>query len=215
MNTNTHFWYICRSILLRIRNVSGKSCREYQNTYFMFGTFFFFNSCPLWDKKFTLEQATKDQKGSIWGWWPKPRNGCFTPGKDPAPNVFEAGWTPGPAWNGEENLASAGIRSPDRPAGSESLYRLRYPGPRLWDMWKNTVQPGWPQMTVWRMGNVSWITKATNIYSEYVLLIGFPLQQWLYERAPMLYVHCLSCLTAYTRYAKTCTNGQHRYWLQS
>jgi len=74
-------------------------------------------------------------------------------------------------------------------------------------MWKNNVQPGWPQMTVWRMRIVSWITKATNIHSEYVLLIGFPLQQWLHERASALYVHCLSCLTAYERYAKTCTNG--------
>jgi hypothetical protein len=29
-----------------------------------------------------------------------------------------------------ENLAHIGIRSPDRPARSESLYRLSYPGPR-------------------------------------------------------------------------------------
>jgi hypothetical protein len=29
---------------------------------------------------------------------------------------------------GAESLASAGIRSPDRPARSESLYRLSYPG---------------------------------------------------------------------------------------
>ena len=28
---------------------------------------------------------------------------------------------------GAENLASTGIRSPDRPARSESLYRLSYP----------------------------------------------------------------------------------------
>ena len=31
-----------------------------------------------------------------------------------------------------------------------------------------------------------WITKATNTHSEYVILIGFPLQQWLHERASML-----------------------------
>ena len=31
---------------------------------------------------------------------------------------------------GEENLAHTGIRSPDRPARSESLYRLSYRGPR-------------------------------------------------------------------------------------
>jgi hypothetical protein len=32
------------------------------------------------------------------------------------------------AWTGAENLASTGIRSPDRPVRSESLYRLIYPG---------------------------------------------------------------------------------------
>jgi len=30
---------------------------------------------------------------------------------------------------GAENLVHTGIRSPDRPARSESLYRLRYPAP--------------------------------------------------------------------------------------
>ena len=51
----------------------------------------------------------------------------FTPGKEPVPIVHEAGWAPGPVWTGAENLASTGIRSPDRPARSQSLYRLRYP----------------------------------------------------------------------------------------
>jgi hypothetical protein len=45
----------------------------------------------------------------------------FTPGKDPVHIVQETGWVPGP-----ENLASAGIRSPDRPARSQSLYRMSY-----------------------------------------------------------------------------------------
>jgi len=33
-----------------------------------------------------------------------------------------------PVWTGAENLAPAGIRSPDRPVINESLYRLSYPG---------------------------------------------------------------------------------------
>jgi len=41
--------------------------------------------------------------------------------KDPVPIVLEAGWAPGPVWTGAENLASAGIRSPDRPARSQSF----------------------------------------------------------------------------------------------
>ena len=44
------------------------------------------------------------------------------------------------------------------------------------------VQPGRPQMTVWRMHIACWIPKATNTHSEYVILIAFPLQQWLHER---------------------------------
>ena len=50
------------------------------------------------------------------------------PGKDPVPIVQEAGWAPGPVWTGAENLAPTGIRSPDRPSHSQSLYRLSYTG---------------------------------------------------------------------------------------
>jgi len=50
----------------------------------------------------------------------------FTLGKDPVPIVQEAGWAPGPVWTGEENLTPTGIRSPNRPARSQSLYRLSY-----------------------------------------------------------------------------------------
>ena len=62
------------------------------------------------------------------GWVSTPRPGCFTPGKDPVPIVQEAGWGSQPGWTGAENLAPTGIRSPDRPTRSESLYRLSYPG---------------------------------------------------------------------------------------
>ena len=47
-------------------------------------------------------------------------------GKDPVPIVQETGCTPGQVWTGAENLAFTGIRSPDRPARSQSLYRLSY-----------------------------------------------------------------------------------------
>ena len=42
----------------------------------------------------------------------------------------EAGWAPGPVWTGAENLAHNGIRYPDSPARSQSLYLLSYPGPQ-------------------------------------------------------------------------------------
>ena len=61
-------------------------------------------------------------------WWvsvtPRPP---FTPEIDPVPIVQEAGWAPGSIWTGAENLAPTGIRSPDRSARNQSLYRLRYP----------------------------------------------------------------------------------------
>ena len=40
--------------------------------------------------------------------------------------------------------------------------------------------------TILRMLIACWITKATDTRSEYVILIAFPLQQWLYECASML-----------------------------
>ena len=49
------------------------------------------------------------------------------PGKIPVPFVQEAGWAPGPVGTGTESLDPTGIRSLDRPARSQSLYRLRYP----------------------------------------------------------------------------------------
>jgi hypothetical protein len=52
---------------------------------------------------------------------------AFIPGKDPVPIVQEAGWAPGPVWTCAKNLAPTGIRSPERPARSQSLYRLSYP----------------------------------------------------------------------------------------
>jgi len=50
-------------------------------------------------------------------------------------------------------------------------------------------------MTIRRMRIACWKTKATNTHSEYVILIVFPLQQWLHERASMLrYTYSLSVL---------------------
>ena len=49
--------------------------------------------------------------------------------RDPVPIVWEAQWAPGPVWTGAENVGPTGIRSTDRAARSESLYRLSYPGP--------------------------------------------------------------------------------------
>jgi hypothetical protein len=41
-------------------------------------------------------------------------------------------------------------------------------------MWKNTVEPDRPQMTIWHIACS--IPKTTNTHSEYVILTAFPLQ---------------------------------------
>jgi len=49
----------------------------------------------------------------------------FTPGKDPVPILQEAGWAPGPIWTGGKSRPHRDS-IPDRPARSQSLYRLSY-----------------------------------------------------------------------------------------
>ena len=61
---------------------------------------------------------------------------------------------------------------------------------------KNMIEPDMPQVTVRRMRFACWMIKATDTHSEYVILIGFPRQQWLRERVSMLrctYTACLLC----------------------
>jgi hypothetical protein len=46
---------------------------------------------------------------------------------------------------------------------------------------------------IWRMRVLCLISESTNTHPEYAILIAFPLQQWLHERASLLrymYVHC-------------------------
>ena len=49
-----------------------------------------------------------------------------TPGKDPVPILQEAGWVPEPVWTGGKSHPHRDS-IPDRPARSQSLYRLSYP----------------------------------------------------------------------------------------
>jgi len=51
-------------------------------------------------------------------------------------------------------------------------------------------------MTIWRMRIASWVTKATDKHSEYVIFITFPLRQWLCERALMLRYTFIASLVA-------------------
>jgi len=49
----------------------------------------------------------------------------FTPGKDSVHILQEAGWTPGSVWTGGKSRPHRDL-IPDRPARSQSLYRLSY-----------------------------------------------------------------------------------------
>jgi hypothetical protein len=43
----------------------------------------------------------------------------------------------------------------------------------VYQMWKNTVQPGSPQKTIWRLRIACWVPRTTNThfrYMEYLLL---------------------------------------------
>jgi len=61
---------------------------------------------------------------------------------------------------------------------------------------KNIVEPGRPQSTTWCMRIACWVPRATNTHPECVILIAFPLQQWLHGHSSMLsYVHIAFLLT--------------------
>jgi hypothetical protein len=64
------------------------------------------------------------------------------------------------------------------------------------------------------------ITKAADTHSEYVILIVFPLQQWLHEGASMIPCTYIVCLAHFTCSMIGLTKAQHlvplvtsaRYW---
>ena len=45
-----------------------------------------------------------------------------------------------------------------------------------------------------RMRIACWVPKTTNTHSEYLILIAFPLQQWLHERTSTSRYTCIACL---------------------
>ena len=72
-------------------------------------------------------------------------------------------------------------------------------------MWEGIVESVRTQMKIWRMRIACWIPKANNTHSEFVIIIAFPEQQRLHERALMLrhtysYIACLglfACTLSY------------------
>jgi len=63
MKTNSHF-LVSRSVLLRMRNIFDESCREYQNTHFMFNNLFQ-KIAPFLDKVEKYCRAGQTTDGNI------------------------------------------------------------------------------------------------------------------------------------------------------
>jgi len=53
-------------------------------------------------------------------------------------------------------------------------------------MWKNTVERGRPQMTLWLMRIACWILQVTNTHSEYVIQFFHCYNGWTNE--PQCYI---------------------------
>jgi hypothetical protein len=56
---------------------------------------------------------------------------------------------------------------------------------------------GTVEIIIRHMRFACWTPKATDTHSEYVILIAFKRQKWLFEQGSFLrlYVHCLSCFS--------------------
>jgi hypothetical protein len=65
---------------------------------------------------------------------------------------------------------------------------------------KNIVQPDKSQMAIWCIRIACRITKVTNTHMEYVILIDFPLQQWLHKHPSILRYTHITCLIVYYQY---------------
>ena len=75
----------------------------------------------------------------------------FTPGKHTVPIVQEAGWAPGPVWTAGKSCPQRDS-IPDRPALSQSLYRLSYPVPHIYSIsyWKIPMTPAGNEPAIFR-----------------------------------------------------------------
>jgi len=61
-------------------------------------------------------------------------------------------------------------------------------------MWKDFVELGRSQMTIWRIRIAFCIPRATGTISEYVIFIAYTLQKLLHERASLLRYAYSNCL---------------------
>ena len=111
----------------------------------------------------------------------------FPPGKTRYPLYRRFGWATGPVWTGAENIASAGIRSPHRPACSDSLHRSRYSGPLTECVgYENISGKYWDCNTNWtkcmfHLVCCSHVTTIPSLYAnDNITVLG--LYTWMWPR---------------------------------
>jgi len=76
----------------------------------------------------------------------------------------------------------------------------------VYEMWKKFCRAG---QATHDMRTACWIPKARNTPPEYVILIAFPLQQRLHERASMLrYTHIACLVFPNFQLSKNCCEAQ-------
>ena len=118
-------------------------------------------------------------RGTRRGWvvssTPRPH---FTPGKDTVPIVQEAGWAPGPVWTvGRSRPHRDSI--PNRPARSQSLYRLSYPARNQLFLvpYKTLITGPWDESKLFSLSGTNW---------AYMYNTSFKELDWRLPDAPLL-----------------------------
>jgi hypothetical protein len=121
---------------------------------------------------FCVNLGTFDGRG-----WSTSRPGRLYPRKDPVPIVQEAGWASKPVSIDAENIFPTGIRSPDLPASSELLYRLRHPGCYIYK-----VVQIWPRRFVCKQVTVCPGHIWTTLYNTPTRIIYIYIYIYIYIR---------------------------------
>jgi len=149
------------------------------------------------------------------GWGGHPRaTAASTPGKDPVPIVQESGWAPVPLWTGgKSRLHRDSI--PDRPASSQSLYRLSYPLLRC----RTIIRQKWG--TLWKFTSKCEIL-ITNTSYFLILIIKptifiFGIKLYMFRTVPLSIIRSFSLYTQqwYMSYRfAVCTVKNSRWWTE-
>jgi hypothetical protein len=91
-------------------------------------------------------------------------------------------------------MRSASDKSCWKIQNTQFLLNNFFPKIAVYENAEKYLEPDMTQMTMWHMGIACWIPKATDTHAECVILIAFPLQQWLLESTSVLLYAHIACL---------------------